>query len=187
MPLKPINNFFVKEPAWRELSQWPLRSMPSQVVNWIQEPNSLTKRIKNTFSEPFAVEVQGQGFAASHLLDAQRLKQPLHQYALVREVLLTLSNQPVVFARTTLPRKVAHRLQNLTHLGNRPLGEVIFSYPELKRVRLDLAKISVTELNQQAQKMLEGQAYIWARRNTYQMNKDAFLVSEFFLPALFNK
>lgn len=185
--LNTINNFFVKEPAWRELSQWPLRTMPTQVVNWLLEPNSLTNRMKNTFHEPFGVQVRGQGLAKPYLLDAGCLNQPPYRYTLVREVVLTVSNQPFVFARTTLPAKVAHHLQDLTHLGNKPLGEVIFSYPELKRVRLDLAKISIAQLNQQTQKLLDGQSSIWARRNTYQINKHVFLVSEFFLPALFNK
>jgi len=34
--------------------------------------------------------------------------------------------------------------------------------------------------------MIGDAAYIWARRNTYKINQNEFLVSEFFLPALFN-
>ncbi|MEW4983373.1 MAG: chorismate lyase [Cycloclasticus sp.] len=183
--MKSINNFFVKEPAWRELSQWPLRTMPKHVVDWLLEPNSLTNRIKTTFHKPFSVSLKGQGLAKSFLADAQRLNQPPYRYALTREVELNIGGKPFVFARTTLPRKVAHNLQELTHLGSKPLGEVIFSYPDLKRVRLDLAKIDAAQLNITTRKLLAGQPYIWARRNTYQINKCTFLVSEFFLPALF--
>lgn len=182
-----INNFFVKEPAWRELSQWPLHTMPQQVVNWLLEPNSLTNRMKNTFHNPFSVCLMGQGLAKPLLADAQCLNQRPYRYALIREVMLNINDQPFVFARTTLPKKVAHSLQELTHLGSKPLGEVIFSYPALKRVRLDLAKIDSTQLNLKTQKLLDGQPHIWARRNTYKINKDVFLVNEFFLPALFNK
>ena len=129
----------------------------------------------------------GQGLAKPLLADAQCLNQRPYRYALIREVMLNINDQPFVFARTTLPKKVAHSLQELTHLGSKPLGEVIFSYPALKRVRLDLAKIDSTQLNLKTQKLLDGRPHIWARRNTYKINKDVFLVNEFFLPALFNK
>jgi chorismate--pyruvate lyase len=184
--LKNINNFFLQEPVWRALSRWPIHSMPRQVVDWLLEPNSLTVRMKNTFDEPFSVNVLGQGLAKPLLADARYLNQRPYRYALIREVQLNINNQPFVFARTTLPRKAAHHLQELTHLGDKPLGEVIFSDPRLKRVGLDLAKIGCHQLNLQTQKMLEGQPHIWARRNAYQLNKHVFLVSEFFLPALFN-
>jgi len=185
-PLKSINNFFLKEPAWRDLSQWPLRSMPSDVVDWLLEQGSLTARIKNTFSEPFSVSVKAQGWAKPFLSDAQCLNQRPQVYGLVREVLLNIAGKPVVFARTTLPRNVAHDLQDLTHLGTKPLGEVIFSYPDLQRVGLDLAKIDTRQLNPSMQEHLAGHSVIWARRNTYQINKRVFLVSEFFLPALYD-
>jgi chorismate--pyruvate lyase len=185
--LNNINNFFVKEPAWRELSQWPLRTMPKEVVDWLLEPNSLTHRIKSTFSEPFGVSLKGQGLAKPFLADAQELNERPYRYALIREVVLNVGGKPFVFARTSLPKKVAHQLQELTHLGSKPLGEVIFAYPDLKRVRLDLAKIDRTQLNESTQQLLDGQPHIWARRNSYQINKRVFLVSEFFLPALFNE
>ena len=159
--------------------------MPTQVVDWLLEPNSLTNRMKTTFHQPFSVSLKGQGLAKPFLADAQCLNQAAHRYAITREVELNLGGKPYVFARTTLPRNVAHELQELTHLGSKPLGEVIFSYPDLKRIRLDLAKIDAAQLNITTRKLLAGQPYIWARRNTYQINKCAFLVSEFFLPALF--
>ncbi len=84
-----------------------------------------------------------------------------------------------------MPKKVAHDLQELTHLGSKPLGEVIFSYPDLQRVGLDFANIQVSQLSPFIQAMLIGQSHIWARRNTYQINKRSFVVSEFFLPLMF--
>ena len=181
-----INNFFIKEPIWRDVSRWSLRTMPQQIVDWLMEPSSLTLRIKNTFSAPFSVEVKGQGLAKPFLADAQCLGQPPYQHALIREVLLKVDDVSFVFARTTLPRKTAHSLQELTHLGNKPLGEVIFGYPNLKRVGLDFAKVDMRTLNNEIQPLLNGEPHLWARRNTYQINKRVFLVSEFFLPALFN-
>ncbi|PHS72393.1 MAG: 4-hydroxybenzoate synthetase [Cycloclasticus sp.] len=161
--------------------------MPHQVVDWLLEPNSLTSRIKFTFAEPFSVRVHEQGLGKPFLSDARCLQQPLQHYSLIREVKLNVGDVTVVFARTTLPRKVAHQLQELTHLGNKPLGEVIFSYPDLRRSGLDLAKIDASQLNDSLCQELDGESHLWARRNRYQINKNHFVVSEFFLPALYKK
>jgi len=183
--LNTINHFFIKAPVWKEAGRWSLNTIPCHVVHWLLEPASLTARIKRTFSLPFSVDVKQQGLSKPFLADAQCLKQPPHRYALVREVLLNVAGSPVVFARTTLPINVADGLQELTHLGTKPLGEIIFSYPNLRRVRLDFAKISVSQLSPVMQKQLVGESVIWARRNIYQINQQSFVVSEFFLPAIF--
>ncbi|MEO1963085.1 MAG: chorismate lyase [Cycloclasticus sp.] len=185
MLLNRINHFFIKEPVWREVGRWSLNTMPHHVVDWLLEPYSLTARIKKSFAEPFSVDLKGQGLCKPFLADAQCLQQRTHHCALVREVLLNVGDEAVVFARTTLPKKVAHDLQELTHLGSKPLGEVIFSYPDLQRVGLDFANIQVSQLSPFIQAMLIGQSHIWARRNTYQINKRSFVVSEFFLPLMF--
>lgn len=183
--LNKINNFFVKEPVWREANRWLLSSIPPVITAWMLESNSLTYRIKNSFQLPFNVQLQGQGLAKPFLNDAKLLNQQHQCYAFVREVVLRVGHQPIVFARTTLPRQVVKDLQELTHLGRRSLGEVIFSYPNLSRVRLDFAKIQRTQLNNSTKKLIGDVSYIWARRNTYKINQCEFLVSEFFTPALF--
>lgn len=183
--LNTINHFFIKEPTWRELSQWSLSELPVDVADWLQEEDSLTSRIKSTFAAPFSVTVEDQGLAEPFLADAQQLNQPAHVYSLIREVQLNVGGSPVVFARTTLPKAVADDLQELAHLGNKPLGEVIFSYPDLERVQLDVAKIETIQLRLPIKEQTKGCSSIWARRNTYQINQRVFLVSEFFLPALF--
>jgi chorismate--pyruvate lyase len=183
--LRNINNFLVKAAHWKDVDQWSLHSMPHQVVSWLLESDSLTARIKASATEPFSVCVYGQGLSKPFLHDARCLHQPLQHVSLIREVTLSVGNEAVVFARTTLPRNTARQLQGLTHLGNKPLGEVIFSYPDLRRVGLDLAKIEVMQLDDSVKQASASATHIWARRNRYQINHCDFLVSEFFLPALY--
>ncbi|MEH6504511.1 MAG: chorismate lyase [Cycloclasticus sp.] len=185
LALKTINHFFLTEPVWRAVEQWRSGEVPECELNWLLEPNSLTQRIKNTFQAPFSVSVEGEQWANPFLADAECLKQPADCSALIREVLLKVGGQAYVFARTTLPKEVADELQELTRLGNKPLGEVIFSYPDLRRIRLDLATINVAQLSKAMQAKLVGQTAIWGRRNSYQINQQTFIVSEFFLPALY--
>ena len=67
-------------------------------------------------------------------MDAIQLEIGKNQTAFVREVLLNVSGQTLVFARTTVPTRSMNALDALTKLGNKPLGEVIFSYPDLERL-----------------------------------------------------
>ena len=180
-----VNNFFVKEPRWRDANSWFLGSVPAPILDWLLEPCSLTQRLKTTFSAPFGVSVLAQAWARPSLTEVACLKQAPTRSALIREVFLTIGEQPAVFARSTLPREAAFQLQGLSRLGSKPLGEVIFAYPDLQRVRLEFTKISLNQLSPLIQQKLSGQRYIWGRRNSYQIAGQVFLVSEFFLPDLF--
>jgi chorismate--pyruvate lyase len=180
-----VNNFFVEEPVWRTVDQCDLNSMSSKVVSWLLESNSLTTRIKKTFKEPFRVDVIGENWAQPFITDMQCLGGAQPAQALIREVVLYVGNRAVVFARTTLPKQVADELQELTRLGNQPLGEVIFSYPDLQRVGLDITEVDLASLNQAMQVQLKAETHVWGRRNTYQIHKRSFLVEEFFFPELY--
>lgn len=180
-----INNFFLKEPVWRVANRCLLGGVPPGLASWLLEPNSLTQRLKNSFSAPFSVRLAGQGLAKPFLADARQLKQRQQCHALIREVRLEVGDKPFVFARSTLSQKTAHALNELTHLGNKPLGEVIFAYPDLQRLSLDIAKINVNQLKKEVRESIGEQNFIWGRRNTYQINQHIFIVSEFFLPAMY--
>ena len=119
------------------------------------------------------------------LSEYRRLSLPQHRYALIREVLLHVNYKPLLLARTVIPKRtvqVAHR--NLSHLGNRPLGEVIFSYPDLERVTMDLTTVGPSIWTQSAKTTANIQQPIWARRTVYAIHKQPMLVNEFFLPEI---
>jgi chorismate--pyruvate lyase len=99
--------------------------------------------------------------------------------------MLHQNGRPLLLARTIIPEetiKVAHR--NLAHLGTRPLGEVIFSYPDLERVTMDLTLITPVTWTENAQKKANIIQPIWGRRTVYAIQKRPMLVSEFFLPEI---
>jgi chorismate lyase len=109
----------------------------------------------------------------------------LHRYGLIREVMLHTNGKPLLLARTIIPEatiKVAHR--NLSHLGTRPLGEVIFSYPDLERITMDLTLIKSATWTSKARQNANIDQPIWGRRTVYAIQKRPMLVSEFFLPEI---
>jgi len=180
-----INNFLNSEPEWGLTGSFPILESSMNITDWLSEPGSLTQRIKQTFSGEFAVLLQEQGQSKVFSRDSSQLGLEQTDEAFVREVLLTVSGQIMVFARTTVPNSAQNALESLTNLGSKPLGEVIFSYPDLKRPDLHFGKIPRSSLSANAAQLLGQERYLWARRNTYKIAGQVFLVSEFFLPIVF--
>jgi chorismate--pyruvate lyase len=100
---------------------------------------------------------------------------------------LYADDTPLVLARTIIPQKTVRSAQhNLSHLGNRPLGEVIFSYPKLERLALEIAKIPTNTWNPAIRQQAQIEQALWGRRTIYAINHHSLLVSEFFLPEILN-
>ena len=180
-----INNLLRIEPEWVDLDEIELSRIPGSVQDWLTESGSLTLRMKQQFDGVFEVSVAAEGWSLPFLLDAVVLRQDDKTDAFVREVILTIAGVPHVFARTTIPQKSLQDLQQLAKLGNKPLGEVIFNYPQLKRVRLDVVELERYQLSSEMANLIEDETSIWARRNTYDIDGHQFVVSEFFLPIMF--
>jgi chorismate--pyruvate lyase len=72
----------------------------------------------------------------------------------------------------------------LTHLGTRPLGEILFADPRLERISLELTEIESLLWQQDLAGELETTPSVWGRRSLYTMGSSKFLVAEFFLPSL---
>jgi chorismate--pyruvate lyase len=110
-----------------------------------------------------------------------------HRHALVREVLLHCSGTPLVLARSIIPQEALQGGQcRLAHLGDRPLGELLFSYRKLRRESLELARIDPPYWCAPLVEQLGLSADVWGRRSVYRVAKGRILVCEFFLPAVLN-
>jgi chorismate--pyruvate lyase len=112
---------------------------------------------------------------------------PQRRYHLIREVLLYAGETPLILARTVLPEptiKIAQR--NLSHLGTRPLGEVIFAYPDLERRQREFSCTTTDYWSSMVHHEFNVAKPISGRRTLYAIHNQPLLVSEFFLPALMN-
>jgi chorismate lyase len=80
------------------------------------------------------VQVVSEGIVPLLPDEATRLARPTHSQAWVREVTLHENSLPLLQARTVIPHwSPANPWSELQRLGNRPLGEVLFSDPGLER------------------------------------------------------
>ena len=75
----------------------------------------------------------------------------------------------------------------LAHLGNRPLGEIIFSYPKLERVAMDVSLIKPQTWTDSALIEADIKQEIWGRRTVYGIAHHQMLVNEFFLPSILER
>jgi chorismate--pyruvate lyase len=153
------------------------------------ETGSLTARLQQRYAQ-FAVQAVRLGDAKPLQEEADLLRAPSHQVALIREVLLTGNGQSVVFAHSVLPKSsLRGEWHRLGRLGSKPLGTILFSNPAVKRTPLSYKKLSANHaLYQRAiQHSQQKPSYLWARRSIFSLNCANIMVTEVFLPALIDK
>ncbi|TLX50057.1 chorismate lyase [Pseudoalteromonas ruthenica] len=154
------------------------------LADWLLESGSLTKRLKSQCQQ-FAVEVLSEKVVASRFCDHAVFKPPSTNVR-VREVLLFCDNEPMVYAQTWLPEQQSQQGVDLAHLGNNPLGEVIFQDPQIQRVGMEVADFahnqSLSELTHSLK--LPG-GPLWGRRSCFNLTDQQIMVCEIFLPGAY--
>ena len=174
---------FKREPLWLENRQGLRHKLPDNVQSWTYESGSLTRRLRSYYGHAVAVKVLRQRWSKPFLSERRLLKLPEHHYSLTREVLLHADGKPLILARTIIPAATVKAAKsNLSQLGSRPLGEIIFSYPKLERMAMDVTLINPATWKQSARAEATINQPIWGRRTVYAIAHKQMLISEFFLP-----
>ena len=168
---------------WQNPNAFTIRQV---LLDWLLDPNSLTARLKRN-SQHFEVKVLGQKIEPCHIQEANEDISAGEQ-VLVREVLLYCDDIPQVFARSLLPLKsLTGEEQQLAHLGNQSLGQVLFNQPGLTRKKIEIAKFdqqsSVANLANYLQ--LDMSAEMYGRRSVFMLKDKPLMVAEVFLPNAF--
>jgi chorismate--pyruvate lyase len=151
------------------------------------DPGSLTRRLREACPGQFRVGVLREYWARPLLSEAQLLGVEPGRYVWTREVQLFCDVQPWVFARTMIPAATLRGgEQRLKRLGDRPLGELLFTDPCAQRGKVQIARITPGQrLHRRAFGVLaEAPAAIWGRRSLFRIDGRPLLVCEIFLPGL---
>lgn len=172
---------FQPHPYLDQALRWRLPSLcapPTRVRGWLADPGSLTRRLQRLGQ--FRVNPLHQATQAPDASEAALLGLPPRQRALVREVLLTLDDTPVVYARSVLPlRSLRGANRILGHMARRSLGAELFKAPRARREAVWYARIPADRLPGNAS---SGPA--WGRQSRFRKRGKALLVAEVFLPTL---
>lgn len=160
--------------------------MPRSLRPWLGDQGSLTRRLKARCAS-FRVVPLRTAFARGLRDEHALLGVPPLGRMYVRDVLLVCNGVPVVFAHSVLPaRSLKGPWRAVGRLGNRPLGEALFSDPRVRRERLAWRRLGPGHpLFGSAQRHVayRGGA-LWARRSVFRLGAHPLLVTEVFLPAI---
>ncbi|MDO9239531.1 MAG: chorismate lyase [Methylicorpusculum sp.] len=180
----PTKSFLLAhEPHWIAARQGVHQNLPDSAQSWIYEPGSITQRLRSYYGDGVKVEILFLEWQAPFLSESRMLKAPAQRYALTREVLLHCNGKPLILARTIIPERTLRAARrNLAHLGNRPLGEVIFSYPKLQRMEMDFTEAEPSVWTESSRETAHIDQSVWGRRTIYSIRDRQMLINEFFMP-----
>jgi chorismate--pyruvate lyase len=177
----------LSEARWTPLTTRRLPGIPNRLQAWLADHGSLTRAITAACTRGFAVELVSQRHAAALPSETVLLAAGPSQAMLVREVRLRCGKTTWVYARTLIPlRGLRGAVRGLTRLGQRPLGEVLFSDPTTRRRQVEVAMIHPRHrLFAAATAHLEAPpATVWGRRTLFDYRGCPILINELFLPAI---
>jgi len=161
-------------------------SLPRSLRHWLSDNGSLTRRLKSCCAV-FRVVPLSTGLKRPNVDEAALLGLAPDARAYVREVLLLCNEVPVVFAHSVLPYPSLRGAWNgISRLGNRPLGEALFSDHRIRRQPLSFRNLHPGHplFHTLAQRHTLSVDKLWARRSLFCLNSHPLLVTEVFLPAI---
>ena len=160
--------------------------------DWAEAAGSLTRKLQAVSSQ-FNVVLLRQGPQEPFHDQRKVCRLPQHGRAMTREVLLRDGQTSLVYAHSvTALSALSGAWHHLNGLGNRPLGEALFTDPLVQRQPLHHCKINRQHpLYQRAKSQATGvqdwPTQLLARRSAFMRDNTPLLVTEVFLPALMQR
>ena len=139
----------------------------NEILSWLIEPGSITSRIKS-FSD-FKLELLRDGPGEVDAADDDLIISNYKENN-IREVLLYSDEEPLIYAKSIIPLETIRLgLGVLGNLKENPLGDILFSNPEIKKEYMLFSKF---ELNKKI---------FYGRKGIYTVRGFPFSVCEIFL------
>ncbi|MGQ0658403.1 MAG: chorismate--pyruvate lyase family protein [Chromatiales bacterium] len=148
------------------------------------ERGSLTRRLVTLAEGRFRVRVDREQWRTPNAEEARVLGLRSRRGIWIREVTLLCARTPMVYARSVIPAAALRgRFRRLTRLGERPLGEFLFTDKAVARGRLQLLRITRHHSLYGGARRRAGcaTAEFWGRRSLYYIGSTTLLVAEIFL------
>lgn len=159
--------------------------IPKSIQTWVLYKQSFMQRLTQHGIHDARIHVLKENWELPEASEKKLLKLDLKQPAFVREVLILNDQYQLMFARAVMPESLSKGpLKELFHLGNRPLGSVLFHYLDMHRSDFNFALLCEgMEKYDELNGLLNiNHDNIYARRSLFTWHEDAILLSEFFLP-----
>lgn len=174
-----------RNPRWHTVHPLLRRRLPPAARDWVLSTGSLTAGVRARCPGSFQLRVLRQRWARPHAGEAAALGLRPGSRAMLREVALCCGERPLIMARTVIPAtSLRGRQARLAALGRRPLGELLFRDPSVQRGPFELAWLSLAQAGLAAGGWRD--TVVRGRRAVFRIGGVPLLVSEFFLPALWD-
>ena len=157
---------------FNKLTSWKseiksLEVQNKEIISWLNEPGSITSRIKSfsNFRLKLLRDGPGEVNAAEDDLIISNYKENN-----IREVVLFSDEEPFIYAKSILPLETIRLgLSALGNLNKNPLGDILFSNPEIKKKYMLFAKFE------------SNKRIFYGRKGIYTVKGYPFSVCEIFL------
>ena len=157
---------FNKLTSWMSETK-SLEVQNKEILSWLNESGSITSRIKSfsDFKLKLLRDSPGEVDAAVDDLIISNYKENN-----IREVLLYSDEEPLIYAKSIIPLEtIKLGLGVLGNLKENPLGDILFSNPEIKKEYMLFAKFESNE------------KIFYGRKGIYTVRGFPFSVCEIFL------
>jgi chorismate--pyruvate lyase len=163
----------------------------SQMRDWLTDRDSLTRKLID-HCHHFRVQRLRQQRARCLMDECTAIELPRRVNVHEREVLLRCDDVPVVFAHTIVPlAATASDWPFFSSLGERSLGTTLFGDPQVSRGALQFARLHgghpLAQRACAAVGLSVSDKSLFARRCLFKRKNGLLLVTEIFLPTLFNQ
>jgi len=164
----------------------------SSLRDWLRAPGSLSRRLAR-LGQRFEVQVLRQGVAPFRALERAALGLPPRGLTLVREVILRVDGQPLVWARSAVhQRATTGPWRALKGLGSRPLAHLLYDDPAISRSELQPRRLSrhghtrrhAARQWVQATGAAASAQMLWSRNSVFSRGGAQLRVMELFAPEL---
>ena len=157
---------------FKKLTSWmseikSLEVQNKEILSWLNESGSITSRIKSfsNFRLKLLRDGPGEVNAAEDDLIIKNYKENN-----IREVVLFSDEEPFIYAKSILPLETIRLgLDALGNLKENPLGDILFSNPEIKKKYMLFAKFE------------SNKRIFYGRKGIYTVKGYPFSVCEIFL------
>ena len=138
-----------------------------EILSWLNEPGSITSRIKS-FSN-FRLKLLKDGPGEVDIIEDDLIVSNYEENN-IREVILFSDEEPLIYAKSIIPLETIRLgLGILGNLKENPLGDILFSNPEIKKKYMFYAKFQ------------SNKEIFYGRKGIYTVKGYPFSVCEIFL------
>ena len=173
---------------WHDESLLPSAVLSGMQREWLTNPDSLTQRLLHFTDQKieFSLVQQGHGNALDD--EAALLGISTDQTVWTRDIIWGYQNTPWVCGHATIPEDtLAGEGIALKDIADKSIGTILFSDPDLQRDPLQFSQIDPTHpfLSHLKPQHMTPSLNLWARRSRFFCFGKPLIITEIYLPTLF--